>query len=99
MRPKVGATRRAARMCTMDRPNEWQYNSSMNSKQPSIVVLDGHTLNPGDLDWQRLKQLGDCAIYERSTPAQVVDRLSDADAVLTNKEPLSRELMAGKPRL
>jgi glycerate dehydrogenase len=71
----------------------------MSLKQPSILVLDGHTLNPGDLDWQRLKQLGDCAIYERSTPAEVVDRLSDTDAVLTNKVSLSRELMAGRPRL
>ncbi len=39
-----------------------------------IVVLDGHTLNPGDLDWDALQALGSCAIYDRTPPAQVVSR-------------------------
>lgn len=71
----------------------------MISASPSIVVLDGHTLNPGDLDWGRLVQLGKCAIYDRSNAAEIVERLADAEIVLSNKVSLTRKLMAGKPRL
>lgn len=73
--------------------------NDMNSDRPSIVVLDGYTLNPGDLSWQRLEQLGNCVVYDRSTGDEAVDRMSQAEIVLTNKVPLSRESMAGKPGL
>ena len=43
-------------------------------QHPHIVVLDGYTLNPGDLNWDALKEIGPCAIYDRSTPAEVFDR-------------------------
>ena len=43
-----------------------------------IVVLDGYTMNPGDLDWQELRALGvDCEIYERSSQAEVPLRAAD----------------------
>jgi glycerate dehydrogenase len=71
----------------------------MNADVPSIVVLDGHTLNPGDLDWRRLEQLGSCTIYDRSNAAEIVDRISDAQIVLTNKAPLTRESLVDKTRL
>jgi len=61
--------------------------------------VDGYTLNPGDLDWRRLEQLGSCVIYDRSSSEEVVERIASADIVLVNKAPLSRESMAGKPRL
>lgn len=64
-----------------------------------IVVLDGHTLNPGDLSWDGLKPLGDCAFFERSAPREVVDRLQNATATLTNKVPISAETMARLPEL
>lgn len=57
---------------------------------PSIVVLDGATLNPGDLSWERLNTLGECRVYERSNPREVMERAVNADAVLTNKAPLDR---------
>src|SRR5262245_13210303 len=65
----------------------------------NIVVLDGHTLNPGDLCWDELKALGPCAIYERSTPAEVLKRAADAEIVITNKVPLGRERIRALPKL
>lgn len=56
-----------------------------------IVVLDGYTLNPGDLSWDNLEALGECTIHDRSTPEQVVPRAKDAEIVLTNKTVLSAE--------
>ena len=44
-----------------------------------IVILDGYTLNPGDLSWKELEELGDCQIYDRTPPALVVQRAIDAD--------------------
>ena len=51
----------------------------------NICVLDGYTLNPGDLSWDALKLLGDVAIYDRTTPEDVVSRAINADVILTNK--------------
>jgi glycerate dehydrogenase len=50
-----------------------------------IVLLDCHTLNPGDLSWQELETLGDCTFYERSRPEELLDRCCEADALLVNK--------------
>ena len=55
-----------------------------------IVVLDGHTLNPGDLSWDALRDLGDVELYDRSDPDEVIPRSQGADAVLVNKVVLSR---------
>lgn len=64
-----------------------------------IVVLDGYTLNPGDLDWSELNALGDVQIYERSAVSEIVDRAKGAEIVLTNKVPLSAETLAALPGL
>ncbi|HTO02826.1 MAG TPA: D-2-hydroxyacid dehydrogenase [Opitutus sp.] len=64
-----------------------------------IVVLDGHTLNPGDLDWSALQRLGACTIHDRSAAAQIVPRAQDAELVLTNKTPLSSATLAELPKL
>ena len=64
-----------------------------------IVVLDGYTLNPGDLNWQPLIDLGKCQIYERTPPAETVPRARDAEIVLTNKVILDREVLAQLPAL
>jgi glycerate dehydrogenase len=55
-----------------------------------IVILDGYTLNPGDLSWEGLEKVGDCQIYDRTPPALVVQRAIDADILMTNKTPVSR---------
>ncbi len=64
-----------------------------------IVVLDGYTLNPGDLSWDELKALGECEIYDRTPPELVVERARDADIVLTNKVVLDAEVLAQLPKL
>ena len=64
-----------------------------------IVVLDGYTLNPGDLSWAELETLGTCSIYDRTPPEQIIERARDADIVLTNKTPLTRQSLAQLPNL
>ena len=54
-----------------------------------IVVLDGYTLNPGDMDWNELSSLGDLTIYDRTPPDDFNARCSEADILLTNKAPIS----------
>ncbi len=51
----------------------------------NIVVLDGHTLNPGDLSWEPLQTLGNVQVYERSAPEEVKERIRHAEIILTNK--------------
>jgi len=58
-----------------------------------IVVLDGFTLNPGDLSWQGLEALGDCTVHDRTPPGQVRERAAAGDIVLTNKTVLDRSLI------
>lgn len=64
-----------------------------------IVVLDGFTLNPGDLSWEGLERLGDCRIYHRSVPEDVMKRARDAEIVITNKIVLSAEMIEQLPEL
>ena len=55
----------------------------------NIVVLDGFTLNPGDLSWAELESLGPCAIYDRTRPAELRVRAAGAEILLTNKTELT----------
>jgi glycerate dehydrogenase len=64
-----------------------------------IVVLDGHTLSPGDLDLSPLLDLGDVTIYPRTRSEEIVARASGAPVVLTNKVVLDREVLAALPEL
>ncbi len=64
-----------------------------------IVVLDGYTTNPGDLDWATLEALGDVVVHARTTPAEVLARSHGAQALLTNKTVLSAETIAALPAL
>lgn len=65
----------------------------------NIVVLDGHTLNPGDLDWSPLERLGACRVHPRTPVAEIVACAAEADIVLTNKCPLRADTIAQLPRL
>lgn len=65
----------------------------------NIVVLDGYTLNPGDLSWNELQSLGACAIYDRTPPAEVVRRAAGAGVVLTNKTELTGGHIQNLPQL
>ena len=64
-----------------------------------IVVLDGFTLNPGDLSWDDLKSLGEFEIYDRSSRDEVVARAIDADILVTNKVELNRDQISRLPKL
>jgi len=65
-----------------------------------LVVLDGFTLNPGDLSWDELRTLAPVVeIHERTTPDQVLSRAAGADILLTNKVRLPAETIAGLPDL
>lgn len=65
----------------------------------TIVVLDAHTLNPGDLDWAPLEALGDVIIYPRTPADQVLERAENAEIILTNKIMMDREMIAALPAL
>ena len=64
-----------------------------------IVALDGYAANPGDLSWDELKALGECVIYDRTAPEEVLERAADAEVVLTNKVVITAEIMAALPQL
>ena len=64
-----------------------------------LVVLDGYTENPGDLDWRGMEALGDLTVYARTDHSQVKERMQDADAVIINKVPMTRELMQESKQL
>jgi glycerate dehydrogenase len=64
-----------------------------------IVVLDGFTSNPGDLIWDDLKAIGECEIFDRSPPDQILSRGRDAEILFTNKTVLGREHFAQFPKL
>lgn len=66
---------------------------------PKIVVLDGHTLNPGDLSWDEMRSLGECEIYDRTPPDLVLERAANASVILTNKTILNRGAIKKLPAM
>lgn len=64
-----------------------------------IVVLDGYTLNPGDLTWAGIEKFGEVTVYDRTAPEEIRERLAGAEIVFTNKTPLTREHFAANPRI
>lgn len=64
-----------------------------------IVVLDGYCLNPGDLSWDALRAFGDVEVYDRTPADQVEARSKGAAIVLTNKTPLSADVLGRLPEL
>jgi len=58
-----------------------------------IVVLDGYTLNPGDLSWDKLKTAGVCTIYDRTAPEEVIERAQYANIILINKVILTKDII------
>lgn len=55
-----------------------------------IVVLDGYTLNPGDISWEGLEALGELTVYDRTPAEHIAERIGNAEVVFTNKTPISR---------
>ena len=64
-----------------------------------IVVLDGYTLNPGDISWKEIISLGDVVIYDRTPAELILERSKGAEIIFANKTPLSDQLFAQIPEL
>ncbi len=62
-----------------------------------IVVLDGYTLNPGDLSWDGIEQLGELVVYDRTPAEKTIERIGDAEIILTNKVLLTKEILMQTP--
>lgn len=62
-----------------------------------IVVLDGYAVNPGDLSWDCFKKFGDITVYDRTEDHQAAERLKGADIALTNKTPITGQLLDACP--
>ena len=67
-----------------------------------IVVLDGYVENPGDLSWDQVSNLGEITIYDRTDPAneeEIINRIGDAEIIITNKTPISKKTIASCPNI
>jgi glycerate dehydrogenase len=58
-----------------------------------IVILDGHTLNPGDLSWEKIQSLGKVSIYPRTKKEEIAFRIKDAEIIVVNKVKLDAEVL------
>lgn len=65
----------------------------------NIVILDGYTLNPGDLTWAPFEALGTLRYFDRTPVGETVERAHDAEVIITNKAPVTGEMMAQLPKL
>jgi glycerate dehydrogenase len=64
-----------------------------------IVITDGYTLNPGDLSWEALHQLGEVKYYDRTSPQEMIQRCKEAHVIVTNKTPVTAETIKACPHL
>ena len=64
-----------------------------------IVVLDGYTLNPGDLSWDALEAIAPCDIYDNTPENLRIDRIGSADIVFSNKVVLDAEIFKACPSI
>lgn len=65
----------------------------------NIVVLDGYTLNPGDIRWSPLEAFGSLTVYDRTDEEQIVERVGGAEVIFTNKTPLKANILEQLPSL
>lgn len=63
------------------------------------LLLDGYTINPGDLSWEQLKKLGELTVYERTPKDKILERAQGAQVLMTNKTPLNAETLNQLPDL
>lgn len=64
-----------------------------------LVILDGHTQNPGDLNWDYIEENFDTTVYPRTPRDKIVERAADADVIILNKVPITRETLEKLPKL
>jgi len=64
-----------------------------------IVVLDGYTLNPGDMSWEGFEKLGTLTVHDRTPADKITERIGDAEVVITNKTPVTKETIDVCPNI
>ena len=64
-----------------------------------IVVLDGYALNPGDISWDKIKELGEFSLYDTTEVNDVISRIGDAEIVITNKTSITQQLLEACPSI
>lgn len=65
----------------------------------NICILDGFSVNPGDLNWDAMNKLGTVTVYDRTAPNLILERAADAEIVLTNKVPINAKTINALPKL
>jgi len=80
-------------------PKLHKMESSLPITRTKIVLIDGYTINPGDLSWNKLKALGDVDIHDYSTPKEIVTRAREAEIILVNKADIKEEILQQLPKL
>lgn len=65
----------------------------------TIVITDGYTLNPGDLTWDAFERIGTVHLYDRTSQAEMPERCSEASVIVTNKTPVTAEVISGCKKL
>lgn len=66
---------------------------------PNIAIIDGFTLNPGDLNWSSLEKLGTVSYYDRTSSSELISRCKNAEIIIVNKTQLSRQTLQQLPKL
>lgn len=65
-----------------------------------LVILDGISVNSGDLSWEPIINLFDeYKIYDRTDKEQIKERIADADFVLLNKIKITEDIIKSAPKL
>jgi len=64
-----------------------------------ICILDGYTTNPGDVSWREFEKMGEVTVFDRTPKDLILERAKDAQIVITNKTPLTRETIFALPNL
>lgn len=64
-----------------------------------IVILDGYTENPGDLSWSGFEAIGSLTVYDRTPPEETVQRIGDAEIVITNKTVITKDVFDARPQI
>ena len=62
-----------------------------------IVILDGYAMNPGDLSWNGFDALGEVTHYDRTPVDKIIEQIGDSEIVITNKVPVTEEILAACP--
>jgi len=64
-----------------------------------IVVMDGYALNPGDISWDGFKEIADITVYDHTEDDEIIGRVCGAEIILTNKTPITREILTKCPSI